>query len=100
MNDIFLIFVILDMIATTDVLMMHLSYRNICRAPLNIYKYFFYYVIFPHDEQLRWWSQLQYIITSHFDEVKINAITGKYSIYSNSLSVIIYSVLIAITVIG
>ena len=36
MNDFFYIFVILDMIATTDVLMMRLSYRDICRAPLNI----------------------------------------------------------------
>ena len=42
----FHIFVILDMNATTDVLMIRLSYRYICRALLNIYKYFFYRVIF------------------------------------------------------
>ena len=42
----FHIFVILDMIATTEVLMMRLSYKYTCRAPLNIYKYFFYRVIF------------------------------------------------------
>ena len=40
-------FVILDMIATTDVVMMRLSYRYICRAPLNIYTIFFCPVIFP-----------------------------------------------------
>ena len=42
----FHIFVILDMNATTDVLMMRLSYRYICRAPLNILTYFFYRLIF------------------------------------------------------
>ena len=36
----FHIFVILDMNATADVLMMRLSYRYICRAPLKIFKYF------------------------------------------------------------
>ena len=34
----FHIFVILDMIAMTDVLMMRLTYRYICRAPSNILK--------------------------------------------------------------
>ena len=35
-------FVSLDMIATTNVLMMRLSYRYMCRAPLNIFIYIFF----------------------------------------------------------
>ena len=46
-NNIFHIFVILDMIAMTDVLMMRLGYRYICQTPLNIYTYLFCGVIFP-----------------------------------------------------
>ena len=45
-------FVILDMIATTNVLMMRLSYRYMCRAPLNMYIHIFSAVqFFTHDEQ-------------------------------------------------
>ena len=41
-NDIFLYFCHFGYDCyTTDVLMMRLSYRYICRAPLNIYAYFF-----------------------------------------------------------
>ena len=39
------------------------------------------------------------IVTIYFDEVKINAITRKYSIFCNPLSEINDSVFIAITVV-
>ena len=47
----YIFFVTLDMIATTDVLMMRLSYKYICQAPLNKFNYFFYRVIFTHEHE-------------------------------------------------
>ena len=45
-TDLFPFVDILDMTATTNVLMMRLSYWYICRAPLNINTHFFCRVIF------------------------------------------------------
>ena len=50
-------FIILDIIATTNVIMMRLSSRYNCPVPLNTYIYinkFSTVSLLPHGEQLRW----------------------------------------------